>query len=559
MTTVTCIYTRVISFAISIFLFFPALLYSQSPQIDWQRPLGGSGDDFHESNIGKHLLTTSDGGYVLITRTNSNDGDVSGNNGELLNGQPGFSDAWVVKLNSLGTIEWQKCIGSGKDDSPFSICFTADDGYIFCGWTSSTDIPNFHGSVYDAWYGKDAWVCKLDSLGNIQWQKCYGGTDRDIATSILQTSDGGYVFTGFTGSNDGDVVGNHLSFTDSSGSYYEDAWVVKIDSIGALQWQYCAGGNKYELGCSIIQTKDGGYVIAGTTSSDEEGFGSFGGKDAYIVKLTGMGEYQWQKSFGGKGQDIANSILVTMSGNLIFAGGYDFLKTSDAWVMMLDSIGETLWEKKYGGSFGDVATTLISTAEGGYAFVGTTSSIDGDVVGKHGGDTFNSEDIWVVNIDSVGTLKWQKCLGGTSNDYGYSIVQWKVGGYTIAGSTFSFDGDILGNHSIHPNKVDTWVVKLKVSPTSVESGVSATNFAYAYPNPTSDEVQFFVSKPDEVKSVEIYSAMGTEYNPSFQIRDNVLSIDLRGLVTGTYVARITFQGEDNLRRTQTQKIIYYSK
>ena len=175
---------------------------AQAPTIEWQKCLGGTNDDRAYS-----IQQTSDGGFIVASITGSNDGDVSGNHG--------YDDAWVVKLNSSGNIEWQKCLGGTSYDVANSIQQTSDGGFIVSGYTGSNDgdVSGNHG-VYDYW------VVKLNSSGDIEWQKCLGGTDYDYAYSIHQTSDGGFIVAGNTASNDGDVSGNHGA---------SDAWVVKLN------------------------------------------------------------------------------------------------------------------------------------------------------------------------------------------------------------------------------------------------------------------------------------------------------------------------------------------
>jgi len=188
---------------ITITLTFTILLNAtaQAPDIEWQRALGGTDYDWASS-----IQQTSDGGYIVAGYSSSTDGDVTGNHDS--------TDFWVVKLNSVGTIQWQKALGGTDYDWASSIQQTSDGGYIVAGWSESTDgdVTGNHGYI-------DCWVVKLNSNGNIQWQKALGGTERDFAYSIQQTADGGYIVAGFTTSTDGDVTGNH-------GDY--DAWVVKL-------------------------------------------------------------------------------------------------------------------------------------------------------------------------------------------------------------------------------------------------------------------------------------------------------------------------------------------
>jgi hypothetical protein len=151
----------------------------------------------------------------MVGQSYSNDGDVSGNHG-------GNGDAWIVKLNSIGEIQWQKCLGGSNLDIAGAIQPTSDDGYVMAGYTHSNDgdVSGNHGG------NDDAWVVKLNSTGEIQWQKCLGGSGDDQAFDIQPTADGGYIMVGQSSSNDGDVSGNH----GGNG----DAWIVKLNSTGEI-------------------------------------------------------------------------------------------------------------------------------------------------------------------------------------------------------------------------------------------------------------------------------------------------------------------------------------
>ena len=285
----------------------------------WKKCLGGTGNDYARS-----IQQISDGGFILTGYTNSNNGDVSGNNG--------YYDAWVVKLNSSGDILWQKCLGGTYDDYARSIQQTSDTGFILAGYTFSNDgdVSGNHGF-------SDAWVVKLNSSGDIIWQKCFGGTNEDYAYSIQQTSDSGFIVAGYTFSNDGDVSGYHGYF---------DYWVVKLNSSGDIEWQKCLGGTNNDYANSIQQTSDGGFIVAGyTESNDGDVSGYHGGDyDAWVVKLNSSGDILWQKCLGGTIDDRAYSIQQTSDGGFIVAG---FTVSndgdvsgnhgaSDAWVVKLN-------------------------------------------------------------------------------------------------------------------------------------------------------------------------------------------------------------------------------
>jgi len=399
----------------------------------WQKCLGGKSADGAYS-----MQQTTDGDYLIAGQTTSNDGDVSGNHG--------LNDYWVVKLNSKGDTPWQKCLGGTSADWAYSGQQTSDGGYIVAGYAKSNNgnVSGNHGK-------EDYWVVKLDSEGGIQWKKCLGGTGRDIARSVQQTSDSGYIVAGYTSSNDGDVSGNHGS---------DDYWVVKLDSKGNILWQKCLGGSDQDVAGSVQQTSDKGYIVAGTTgSNDGDVSGNHGSDDYWVLKLDSEGGIQWKKCLGGRWQDIAKSVQQTSDEGYIVAGfttSHDGdvsgnHGSDDYWVVKLDSEGVIQWKKCLGGSRLDAASSIQQTSDGGYIITGDTESNDGDVSGNHG-----SDDYWVVKLDSKGGIQWKKCLGGTSDEWAFVVQQTFDNGYIIAGLAKSNDGDVSGNHGLN----DYWVVKL---------------------------------------------------------------------------------------------------
>ena len=205
---------------------------SATGTIQWQKTLGGTADDYAQS-----IQQATDGGYIIAGYTNSNNGNVTGNHGNY--------DYWVVKLSAVGTIEWQKTLGGTQNEYAYSIQQTRDGGYIVAGYAASID-----GDVTGVQGGFDYWVVKLNSTGTIEWQKTAGGSSADIAFSIRETSDGGYIIVGVTLSNDGDVSGYH-------GGFGYDSWIVKLSGTGNIQWAKTLGGTNDDIIWSIKQTADG--------------------------------------------------------------------------------------------------------------------------------------------------------------------------------------------------------------------------------------------------------------------------------------------------------------
>jgi Secretion system C-terminal sorting domain len=267
---------------------------SNTGAIQWQKCFGGSGWDEAWA-----IKATTDGGYVIAGRSNSIDGDVSGNHG--------FLDYWVLKMSNAGVIEWQKCFGGTNEDNAYAIRQTSDGGFIVAGESLSNngDVSGNHGDM-------DYWIIKLDQTGKLEWQKCYGGNALDRANDVLETEDGGYVVIGQASSDNGDI-------THPRGGY--DIWVVKMSHNGTLEWQKSIGGSDQDWGRAIQRTSDGGYVICGTNWSNDGDIGDTTSIfDIWIIKLTANAEVQWQKTIGGSLAEDGNAIRQTSDGGFIVGG-----------------------------------------------------------------------------------------------------------------------------------------------------------------------------------------------------------------------------------------------
>jgi len=431
---------KIMRFLLPIVLFTSTISFSQAPQIQWQKSFGGSAQDVSHS-----VQQTSDGGYIVSGFSQGNDGDITGNHGSLdywiikldgtgnlswqksfggsfeeqansiqetsdggfiiagfstsndgdVSGNNGNADFWIVKIDSSGNILWQKSLGGAGGEIAYSIQQTSDGGYIAAGYSYSNDgdVSGNHG-------GADYWIVKLDGMGNLTWQKTLGGYYDDIATSIQQTTDGGYIVTGFSGSNDGDI-------TDSRGGF--DYWVVKLNASGGIRWQKSLGSSVVDHANAIEQTADGGYIVAGFTSgNDSDVTGNHGFSDYWVVKLSIIGVIEWQKSLGGSDDDVACSIQQTSDGQYIVAGRSKSADgdvsgnrgSYDSWVVKLNSSGNIVWQKAMGGSSDDTAFSIQQTTDNGFIVSGGSWSTDGDVTFNHG----FADDYWIVKLDATGNL-----------------------------------------------------------------------------------------------------------------------------------------------------------
>jgi len=266
----------------------------------WQQALGGTKDD-----LATALTVTTDGGYLVAGYTESTDGQITGNHGQ--------QDGWLVKLNSAGTIVWQRTLGGSGRETINAVTTTADGGFVVAGSTESTDgqVSGNHG-------GRDYWVVKLDTKGDLVWQQALGGTKDDFATALTTTTDGHYVITGYTSSDDNQVSGNQGA---------RDYWVVKLDERGSLIWQRTLGGPQDDFATAVTATANGHLLVAGYTFSNNGQVSNNAGRsDAWLVRLDANGDLLGQQALGGHKEERAYVLLPTADNQVLVAG---FAQSSD--------------------------------------------------------------------------------------------------------------------------------------------------------------------------------------------------------------------------------------
>ena len=390
-----------------------------------------------KNDSGRSVVATIDGGYAILGFTQSMDGDISDKQDESF-------DYWVLKFNSEDQLQWQKTYGGSNDERGRNIIETQDGGYAILGFSFSND-----GDITDNAGLQDYWLAKLDANGNISWQKSFGYQGADSGISVIQTSDQGYLISGILDVTASGGLGNSsrggLAEQHAGGDY----WVLKLNTLGDIEWSKYFGGNFTDTPEGIIETEDNSFIIAGGSDSNDTDISSnIGSYDFWVIKISASGDLVWEKSFGGDQIDEARAIVKSGDGNFIIAGdtrssNNDISNNNgaaDLWVIKISTDGEMIWEKTIGGSNFDVARSIVSTQDNGFLLAGSSRSSDGDVSENKG-----QNDAWIVKIDNNANLQWQTTVGGSNIDFAYSITQCNDTSIIAVGDTVSNDGDITQN------------------------------------------------------------------------------------------------------------------
>ena len=319
-------------------------------------------------------------------------------------------DAIVIKLNPDGSPVWARTFGGTSDEYASSIIQTSDGGFAVAGRTRSFGAGNY-----------DMLVLKLSQDGSVNWARTFGGTQNDYANSIIQTADGGLA-----------VCGTTTSF----GAGNEDVIVLKLEPDGILSWAKTFGGNRHDVGRDIIQTEDGGYAIAGRAYSFGGGLGSY-----FVIKLSSSGTMEWSSCPSVNSRyDEGFSIIQTADGGYVVGGHYGD-PNWDVLIIKFDSYGSIVWAMTFGGAGINYGNSLIQTGDGELAIAGCTSSFGAGGL-----------DVSVLKLNQDGSPVWARTFGGTDTDWSCSINQTTDGAYVIAGYTRSFGA---GGNDILVLKIDS--------------------------------------------------------------------------------------------------------
>ncbi len=449
-------------------------VHGQVPIIQWQRTIGGTGDD-------RLIMArqTPDRGYILIGTSES------GISGEKTEAGRGLADVWIVKMDELGNVLWQKTYGGAHNDFAPTVIMTRDGGYAVLSYSQSNNTGDKtstnRGTTGSAQTGNDIWLLKLDASGALQWQQTYGSNQADAAFTLIQLPDDGYVMGGYTAGSGGERT------TPSYG--YNDHWMIRTDANGNILWQRSNGGSFHDAIYGMIAVR-GGYVAGGYSCSGPGGtkttpFLGAGGannntanRDNWVIRTDTAGNILWQQEIAGQSgfefqvgnraahRSAVYGITMNQAGEYVIgntsSSGANGNKTTtnrgtmDFWVVGLDSNnGNILWQHSFGGSLDDELGAVFQTDDGGYFMAGLSNS------GISGEKTENSRggaDYWVIKTDPSWAIQWQMTIGGSSGDTLCNAIPTVDGGFLLSGwsnSPVSGEKTEAGRGG-----VDWWVVKL---------------------------------------------------------------------------------------------------
>jgi hypothetical protein len=293
----------------------------------WTKTFGGSGSDWGES-----VQQTTDGGYIVAGVADFN-GWMDGGN------------VWLIKTDASGDTLWTKTFGGSYYSVGTSVQQTFDGGFIITGWI-----------YFGAGDFADVWLIKTNASGDTLWSKTFGGSIWDKGYSVQETIDGGYIVAGYT---------------ESFGPGGYDVYLIKTDASGDTLWTKTFGGSNEDWGNSVQQTIDGGYIVAGYTWSFGAGYA-----DVWLIKTDASGDTLWTKTLGGMNQDMGHSVQQTTDGGYIVTGAtYSFgAGYADVWLIKTDAWGDTLWTRTFGGGDDEWGESVQQTTDGGYVVTGNINS-----------------------------------------------------------------------------------------------------------------------------------------------------------------------------------------
>ncbi len=448
----------------NIFITTIMLIYltSMKAQIVFQKTFGGTNFD-----VGHSVQQTADGGYILFGQTSSFGS--------------GAQDMYLVKTDNLGIQQWYKTYGGLNWEFGISAQQTSDGGYILCGGYSGLSNDSLA-------------LIKTDPSGIVVWNKRFSGSiDREVGQFVRETTDGGFIAVGFTGSG-----------------FATDIYFLKTDNNGNELWSKVYNSTGREYGVGVRQTSDGGYAIIGETNSKGNG-----GKDLYLLKTNSTGDTIWSKTFGTSSDEIGRSLYITSDGGYILLG-YQDSTGGNLFLVKTDALGNEQWHKYYGGTGWDMGHSVQQTSDGGYVLAGRKEDLG-----------LNTNDMYCIKTDNVGIVQWEYTYPKGFISDANSVEQTFDGGYILLGSTTDTIGGIFDS--------DMYLVKIGSNGVlSILENSTQINIT-TYPNPFNEYTTIEFENPNNNEfKLRIFNLQGQLVQTIDAFRNNQVRIDGNNLGNGIY-------------------------
>ncbi|WP_286920781.1 T9SS type A sorting domain-containing protein [Flavobacterium sp. UBA4197] len=490
----------------------------QSQDLSWEKSYGGKHAEFLA-----HVVPTPDYGFLLAGSS------LSDKNGNKQTPSGGNFDYWLWKMDEHGSPDWQKSFGGSGLDFLQSARITADGGFILAGVSNS---PKGGDKKEDSRGQDDYWIIKLDAKGNEQWQRTIGGSGQEQLACISPTKDGGYIVGGSSSSGkSGDKT--------EAGQGNLDYWIVKLNASGTIEWQKTYGGHYMDQLKTVEQTKDGGYILGGYSNSPASGdkqSDNLGTGDYWIIKTDKAGAIEWQRTLGGDGDDNLSALIQSRNGGYVLGGSSNSnpsndksranTKGTDFWIVRLDDNGQTLWQETYNYGAVDLLTSIVENEDGTLLLGGYARTEVSD--GKK--DKKDINDYIALKINAKGEELWSKTVGSDGEDILNGLIETRDGGYLLAGTS---KGKPSRDKSSGHGGNDFWVVKLKDRyKKEVEKPVIE-----ALPNPAQNFTNIVVGYEFQSGTASVFDLSGRQLQ-QYNIDSRTVPVDLSRYPEGIYIVEI---------------------
>ncbi|MDI9308636.1 MAG: T9SS type A sorting domain-containing protein [Limnohabitans sp.] len=520
--------------------------FGHAQDIIWEKSYGGKNAEYLFDAI-----PTPDFGFILSGSS------ISSKSGNKEDNNKGNYDYWLWKMNEKGELDWQKSFGGSDSDFLQSVLLTLDGGLILGGTSNSNaglDKKDYSKG------NSDFWIIKLDAKGTIEWQKTIGGNGLDKLARIAKTTDGGYIVGGSSESQksplgkDGnsDKTGKN---ENSRGSL--DFWILKLNKNGDIEWQKTIGGEYVDELTSIEQTKDGGYIAVGYSNSSKSGEkldDSFGESDYWVIKLNNSGNIEWQKTIGGNREDCLYSLVQTKNGKYLLGGNSNSATSgskkkgngrgTDFWLVQLDEKGEIIWQQTYDFGKLDILTSMVENKDGTFAIGGyaqseasrtsasvSRTSANGAPKTSAPGDKEGINDYIALKISATGETLWSKTVGSKNDEILTKLLETRDGGYLMAGTSF---GGASRDKNNAMGGSDFWVVKLKDKSKPEKEKITIE----ALPNPIENFTNIIINFDYTEGTATLYDINGRRIQEEKITGLHTIPLSFSNLPTGIYIVSI---------------------